>query len=49
MTAPLAHAGHWLVNLAYLAPLLFLGVVVLRGRLKDRRERSSLPPTESRR
>ena len=39
MTAPLAHAGHWLVNVAYLAPLIFLGVAIGWGRLKERRNR----------
>jgi len=37
MIGPIAHAGHWLVNLAYIAPLLFLGGVVAWGKLKDRR------------
>jgi hypothetical protein len=32
-----AHAGHWLVNAAYLAPLLFLVGVILWGKLKERR------------
>ena len=37
MSAPplvLAHAGHWLVSLAYIAPL-----IVLVGRVRERRER----------
>jgi hypothetical protein len=33
----LAHAGHWLVSLAYLAPLLFLVGVILVGKIRDRR------------
>jgi hypothetical protein len=33
-----AHAGHWLVSLAYVAPLLFLIGVILVGKAKDRRE-----------
>ena len=33
----LAHAGHWLVSLAYLAPLLVLVAVVVIGKLQDRR------------
>ena len=32
---PLAHAGHWLAQVAYLAPL----VVLVAGRLRSRRER----------
>ena len=33
----LAHAGHWLVSLAYIAPLLFLVGVILVGKVRDRR------------
>ena len=33
-----AHAGHWLVSLAYVAPLLFLIGVILVGKVRDRRE-----------
>jgi len=32
-----AHAGHWLVNVAYMAPLLVLLGVVGWGKLKERR------------
>lgn len=32
-----AHAGHWLLGLAYLAPLVVLLVVVGVGKVKDRR------------
>ena len=32
-----AHAGHWLVSLAYIAPLLFLVGVILVGKIRDRR------------
>ena len=40
MTAPpLAHAGHWLVQIAYLAPLIVLIGVLIAGKLRDRRER----------
>jgi len=40
MTAPpLAHAGHWLVQLAYLAPLVLLVGMLAVGKLRDRRER----------
>ena len=33
-----AHAGHWLVQLIYLMPLLVLVGVILVGRARDRRE-----------
>jgi hypothetical protein len=33
-----AHAGHWLVSLAYVAPLLILVGVILVGKIRDRRE-----------
>ena len=36
---PLAHAGHWLVQLAYLAPLVALVGMLLLGKLRARRER----------
>ena len=32
-----AHAGHWLVSLAYIAPLIFLVGVILVGKIRDRR------------
>jgi hypothetical protein len=35
----LAHAGHWLVQLAYLLPLGALVVAMLAGRRRERRER----------
>jgi len=37
MIGPLAHAGHWLVNLAYIAPLIFLVALIGWGKLKERR------------
>jgi len=40
----LAHAGHWLVSLAYMAPLVCLVGIIIAGKLRDRRERSSDPP-----
>jgi hypothetical protein len=33
-----AHAGHWLVQLIYLVPLLVLVGVIVAGRIRDRRE-----------
>ena len=37
MIVPLAHAGHWLASLAYLAPLVVLMAVIGWGKLKERR------------
>jgi hypothetical protein len=34
----LAHAGHWLPQLLYLAPLLVLIVAIVVGRVRERRE-----------
>lgn len=34
----LAHAGHWLVQLMYAAPLLALVVAVVMGRRREARE-----------
>lgn len=40
MTAlPMAHAGHWLAQLAYLLPLILLVGALVIGRLRERRER----------
>jgi hypothetical protein len=36
---PLAHAGHWLAQVAYLAPLLALVAILVAGKLRERRER----------
>jgi hypothetical protein len=36
---PIAHAGHWLAQVAYLVPLVVLVGMILAGRLRDRRER----------
>ena len=45
-----AHAGHWLVQLAYLAPLGALVVALLVGKRRERRERRAdsdgRPPTQ---
>ena len=40
MTSPLAHAGHWLVNLLYLAPLVLVFVALGVQALRDRRRRT---------
>jgi hypothetical protein len=36
---PLAHAGHWLVQIAYLAPLVVLIGLLIAGKLRERRAR----------
>jgi TRAP-type uncharacterized transport system fused permease subunit len=36
---PFAHAGHWLAQVAYLVPLVVLVVMLVAGRVRDRRER----------
>ena len=36
---PLAHAGHWLVQIAYIAPLFLLIAMLVLGKLRERRER----------
>jgi hypothetical protein len=33
---PFAHAGHWLAQIAYLAPLVLLVVMIVVGRLRER-------------
>jgi len=33
----LAHAGHWLLQLVYLLPLVLLVGVIVVGKLRDRR------------
>jgi len=37
MTPLLAHAGHWLVNVLYLAPLIIVLLVLGYQALRDRR------------
>jgi hypothetical protein len=39
----LAHAGHWLASLAYVAPLLILVGVILVGKVRDRRDERTDP------
>ena len=39
----LAHAGHWLPQLLYLAPLIVLIVAIVVGRVRDRREAGAAP------
>jgi uncharacterized membrane protein YtjA (UPF0391 family) len=33
------HAGHWLAQIAYLLPLVVLGVMLVVGRVRERRAR----------
>ena len=40
----LGHAGHWLVSLAYIAPLIFLVGVIVVGKIRDRRTGPADPP-----
>ena len=44
MTPPLAHAGHWLAQIAYLAPLIVLIGLLIAGKLRARRA-FTLPTT----
>lgn len=37
MIVPLAHAGHWLVNVLYLVPLLVVIAMLAISSLRDRR------------
>ena len=40
----LAHAGHWAIQLIYLAPLAFLVVAVTRAKIRERRNKPDGPP-----
>ena len=41
MTLPIAHGGHWLINLLYVAPLVVVVGVLGYQSLKDRHELKS--------
>ena len=41
MILPIAHGGHWLINLLYVAPLVVVVGVLGYQSLKDRRELKS--------
>jgi hypothetical protein len=43
---PLAHAGHWLAQIAYLLPLVVLVALLVAGKLRDRKERQGANPPE---
>ena len=38
---PIAHGGHWAVNLLYLAPVVIIALAVLIQRRRDRRQEES--------
>ena len=40
----IAHAGHWLAQLAYLLPLILLVVAFLWGKVRDRARNGDRPP-----
>jgi len=47
MSTAFAHASHWLVNVAYVAPLILLAGVVAWGKLTERRGgRAGTRPTQ---
>jgi hypothetical protein len=47
MTAPLAHTGHWLVNVLYALPVLVaLGLVAMQA-IRDRRRKDDEPPGDA--
>jgi len=37
MTPPLAHAGHWLAQVAYIVPLLLVVVALVVSKVRERR------------
>jgi cytochrome c oxidase assembly factor CtaG len=41
-----AHAGHWLPQLLYLAPLVVLVVAIVIGRVRERRKRREANPED---
>ena len=50
MSAPLvlAHAGHLLVSLAYIAPLIFLVGVIVVGKIRDHQATARAPGANER-
>ena len=40
----LAHAGHWLFQVVYLAPLVALVVILIVNQVRERRARRIAPP-----
>jgi cytochrome c oxidase assembly factor CtaG len=43
-----AHVGHWLVDLIYVLPLLVMGLLLLAGRVRERRAARTRPPDRRR-
>jgi hypothetical protein len=43
MTLPLAHVGHWIVNLLYVAPILVIVVALVVQRLRAREDEDEEP------
>jgi hypothetical protein len=41
---PVAHVGHWLVDMIFVLPLLVMGVLLLAVRLRQRRADRAQPP-----
>ena len=44
----LAHAGHWLINLIYVAPLLFVVAIIVRDKVKHRHDEDEEPAADGR-
>lgn len=42
-----AHAGHWLVQVVYMAPLVALVVILIVNQVRERRARRAAPPDAS--
>jgi hypothetical protein len=42
----LAHAGHWLAQVAYAAPLVLVVVALVVSKLRDRRGKAEEPAAE---
>ena len=45
---PIAHTGHWSITVLYLAPFAFVGLWILRDRLRQRRQGAPPEPGEDR-
>ena len=44
MTAPLAHAGHWIETVLYVAPLVVVALWVAVAQVRERRRRGRSAP-----
>ena len=48
MTMPIAHSGHWLVNLIYMGPVIAIVTwISINSILERRRERREARPTDT--